>query len=98
MAIWQKTIHNFENLLKNEHDKNIVKYFQFTVGIKGGEDTSYAEIYVLKMKSKSHKLAVLTSNLKLSYSQNFEYYLREVWVDLINRQIKNAKDTIKIKV
>jgi len=49
------------------------------------------------MKNKSHKLAVLTSNLKLPYSQKFEYYLREVWVDLINRRIKNKNDSIKIK-
>ena len=49
------------------------------------------------MKNKSHKLAVLTSNLKLPYSQKFEYYLREVWVDLINRRIKNAKDLLKTK-
>ena len=49
------------------------------------------------MQNKSHKLAVLTSNLKLSYSKKFEYYLREVWVDLINRRIKNAKDLLKAK-
>jgi hypothetical protein len=49
------------------------------------------------MQNKSHKLAVLTSNLKLSYSKKFEYYLREVWVDLINRRIKNAKDLLKTK-
>ena len=49
------------------------------------------------MQNKSHKLAVLTSNLKLFYSKKFEYYLREVWVDLINRRIKNAKDLLKAK-
>ena len=49
------------------------------------------------MQNKSHKLAVLTSNLKLSYSKKLEYYLREVWVDLINRRIKNAKDLLKAK-
>ena len=49
------------------------------------------------MQNKSNELAELTANLKLSYSKNFEYYLKEVWIDLINRRIKNANDPIKLK-
>jgi len=49
------------------------------------------------MQNKSNKLAVLTANLKLSYSINFECYLKEVCIDLINRRIKNANDPIKLK-
>ena len=49
------------------------------------------------MQNKSHKLAVQTANLKLSYSQNFENYLKEVWIDLIHRRIKNANDPIRLK-
>ena len=49
------------------------------------------------MQNKSHKLAVLTSKLKLSYSSNFECYLKEVWNDLINRRMKNINDPLYIK-
>ena len=46
------------------------------------------------MQNKSHKLAVLTANLKLSNSPNFENYLKEVWTDLVNRRTKNVNDPI----
>ena len=49
------------------------------------------------MQNKSHKLAVLTSKLKLPYSSNFECYLKEVWNDLINRRRKNINDPLYIK-
>ena len=48
------------------------------------------------MQNKSHKLAVLTANLKLPHSQNFENYLNEIWNDLVDRRTKNVNDPIKI--
>ena len=48
------------------------------------------------MQNKSHKLSVLTANLKLSNSPNFENYLKEVWTDLVNRRTKNVNDPINM--
>ena len=49
------------------------------------------------MQNKSHKLAVITANLKLSYTPKFESFLKEVWIDLINRRKKNTNDPINLK-
>ena len=49
------------------------------------------------MQNKSHKLAVLTANLKLTHSKNFENYLKDVWNDLVERRTKNINDSIKLK-
>ena len=49
------------------------------------------------MKNKSHKLAELTANLKLSNSSNFELYLKDVWIDLFNRRTVNINDIKKLK-
>ena len=44
------------------------------------------------MEKKSHKLALLTANLKLSNSKGFDSYLKEVYINLISRITKNEND------
>ena len=46
------------------------------------------------MQNKSHKLAILTANLKLSNTKKFECYLKEVWTDLVNRTTINKNDPL----
>ena len=50
------------------------------------------------MLNKSHKLAKLTSNLKVSNPQNFEQYLKEVFADLIKRRTRNINDPINSRI
>ena len=46
------------------------------------------------MEIKSAKLAELVVNLKVYNIPEFNYYLKEIWVDLMNRIIKNENDKI----
>ena len=46
------------------------------------------------MDIKSHKLAVLAANLKLHESKGFESYLKEIWIDLIDRITPNTNDKV----
>ena len=48
------------------------------------------------MQNKSHKLAILTANLKLSNTKKFECYLKEVWTDLVNRTTINKNDPLNV--
>ena len=46
------------------------------------------------MEIKSCKLAELTANLKVFDINAFNYYLKEIWIDLISRITKNENDKI----
>ena len=51
----------------------------------------------MKVK-KSHIPAEVISNLKISDKREFNYYLRELWPDLLSRRIKNENDKeLKLK-
>ena len=44
------------------------------------------------MDVKSRELAEITANLKVYDINAFNYYLKEIWIDLINRNTKNEND------
>ena len=46
------------------------------------------------MDEKSRKLALLTGQLKVSNISNFDFYLKDVWIDLVRRTTKNENDRI----
>ena len=46
------------------------------------------------MEIKSCKLAEITANLKVFDINAFNYYLKEIWIDLISRITKNENDKI----
>ena len=46
------------------------------------------------MEITSCKLAELTANLKIKDINAFNYYLKEVWIDLVSRTTKNENDKI----
>ena len=46
------------------------------------------------MERKSCKLAKLAANLKVIETIEFDFYLKEVWIDLIRRMTKNKNDKI----
>ena len=46
------------------------------------------------MEMKANKLAEITRNLKVSNIMEFNYYLKEIWIDLIGRITKNENDKI----
>ena len=48
------------------------------------------------MEIKSEKLADLVRNLKVRNISEFNNYLKEIWIDLIGRIIKNENDKINI--
>ena len=49
------------------------------------------------MEKKSFKLAELTANLKVYDIKSFDFYLKEIWIDLISRITKNENDKINNK-
>ena len=50
------------------------------------------------MNKKWQKLAILTSNLKISNCKGFDSYLKEVWIDLITRITKNENDKVNTNI
>ena len=50
------------------------------------------------MEENSLKLTLLTANLKVEEPKGFDIYLKDVWIDLINRITKNKNDKINKKI